>query len=166
MGKIFINEETLIGIGNAIREKNGTTDLVNTTDMANAILNLPSGGNEPTWKRIRPTTWKYNASSNNCSTATIDISEYIGTADDKGFIISISGAKNTSYISTLVYFYDGNTFYQLTGGAGSNFISYSPTPTLKNGILSIKFYSGMIISTNNFSSSYKSAWNTTLIYLE
>ena len=43
MGKIFINEETLIGIGNAIREKSGTTDLVNTT-YGDAILNLPSGG--------------------------------------------------------------------------------------------------------------------------
>lgn len=44
MSKVFIEEETLIGIGNAIREKNGTTDLIATTDMATAISNLPTGG--------------------------------------------------------------------------------------------------------------------------
>ena len=44
MSKVFIEEETLIGIGNAIREKSGTTDLIATTDMATAISNLPSGG--------------------------------------------------------------------------------------------------------------------------
>lgn len=165
MGKVFINEETLIGIGNAIREKSGTTDLINTTDMASVILNLSSGGSA-TWKRVRPTTWEYNTNSYNCSMATLDISEYIGTTDDKGFIISISGANNTSYNSTLVLFYDGATFYQLTGGAGNNFISYNITPTLTNGILSIDFYNNMIILTNNFSTNYKSAWNSTLIYIE
>lgn len=44
MSKVFIEEETLIGIGNAIREKNGTTDLIATTDMATAISNLATGG--------------------------------------------------------------------------------------------------------------------------
>lgn len=46
MSKVFIEEETLIGIGNAIREKSGTTDLIATTDMATAISNLPSGGGD------------------------------------------------------------------------------------------------------------------------
>lgn len=46
MSKVFIEEETLIGIGNAIREKNGTTDLIATTDMATAIRNLATGGGE------------------------------------------------------------------------------------------------------------------------
>lgn len=40
MSKVFIEEETLIGIGNAIREKSGTTDLIATTNMATAISNL------------------------------------------------------------------------------------------------------------------------------
>ena len=44
MSKVFIEEETLLGIGNAIREKNGTTDLIATTDMAQTIINLPTGG--------------------------------------------------------------------------------------------------------------------------
>lgn len=46
MSKVFIEEETLIGIGNAIREKSGTTDLIATTDMATAISNLATGGGE------------------------------------------------------------------------------------------------------------------------
>ena len=44
MSKVFIEEETLLGIGNAIREKNGTKDLIATTDMAQTIINLPTGG--------------------------------------------------------------------------------------------------------------------------
>lgn len=46
MSKVFIEEETLIGIGNAIREKSGTTDLIATTNMATAINNLATSGGE------------------------------------------------------------------------------------------------------------------------
>ena len=52
MSKVFIEEETLIGIGNAIREKNGTTDLIATTDMATAISNLATGGGGGTLKMV------------------------------------------------------------------------------------------------------------------
>lgn len=44
MSKVFIEETTLTGIADAIRGKNGTTALIATTDMANAITNLPTGG--------------------------------------------------------------------------------------------------------------------------
>lgn len=56
MSKVFIEEETLIGIGNAIREKNGTTDLIATTDMATAISNLPSGGGILKYIVLSPTS--------------------------------------------------------------------------------------------------------------
>ena len=46
MSKVFIEEETLIGIGKAIREKSGTTDLIATTNMATAISNLATSGGE------------------------------------------------------------------------------------------------------------------------
>jgi hypothetical protein len=44
--KYFIEESTLTGIGDAIREKNGTSDLIPVTALAEAIINLPSGGGE------------------------------------------------------------------------------------------------------------------------
>lgn len=44
MGKVFINEETLIGIGNAIRGKTGKTDLIAPGDMSTEIRSIVSGG--------------------------------------------------------------------------------------------------------------------------
>lgn len=46
MSKVFINEETLTAIGDAIREKNGSTDLIAPGNMADTIRNLPSGGGD------------------------------------------------------------------------------------------------------------------------
>ncbi len=40
MGKLIIDESTLTSIGNAIREKEGSTELVPVTDMAERILAL------------------------------------------------------------------------------------------------------------------------------
>lgn len=42
--KYFIEENTLTGIGDAIRGKNGTSDLIPVTGLADAITNLPTGG--------------------------------------------------------------------------------------------------------------------------
>jgi hypothetical protein len=46
MSKVFINEETLTAIGDAIREKNGSADLIAPGNMADTIRNLPSGGGD------------------------------------------------------------------------------------------------------------------------
>ena len=46
MGKVFIEESTLTAIGDAIRGKEGSTELVPVTDMATRITSLPSGGGE------------------------------------------------------------------------------------------------------------------------
>lgn len=39
-----INESTLVGIADAIRGKEGSTEPIPTVDMAERIANLPSGG--------------------------------------------------------------------------------------------------------------------------
>lgn len=44
MAKLFIEETTLSSIGDAIRSKAGTNELISPLDMPNAIINLPSGG--------------------------------------------------------------------------------------------------------------------------
>ena len=44
MAKVFIEETTLTSIGDAIRDKAGTNELISPLDMPNAIINLPSGG--------------------------------------------------------------------------------------------------------------------------
>lgn len=44
MSKVFIEESTLSSIGNAIREKAGSNDMIAPQDMGQAILNLSGGG--------------------------------------------------------------------------------------------------------------------------
>lgn len=48
MAKVFIEETTLTNIGNAIRDKEGTTELIPVNDMATRITAIETGGNEPT----------------------------------------------------------------------------------------------------------------------
>lgn len=43
MSKVFIEESTLFSIGDAIRAKAGTTDLIAPQSMGDAIINLPTG---------------------------------------------------------------------------------------------------------------------------
>lgn len=42
--KVIINKSILTDIGNAIREKKGTTDLIPTIEMASEIAEIQSGG--------------------------------------------------------------------------------------------------------------------------
>lgn len=44
MAKVFIEESTLTAIGDAIREKEGSTELVPVNDMASRISAIPNGG--------------------------------------------------------------------------------------------------------------------------
>ena len=46
MSKVFIEESTLTSIGDAIRAKAGTTELIAPQNMGEAITNLPSGGGD------------------------------------------------------------------------------------------------------------------------
>lgn len=48
MSKVFIEETTLSTIGNAIREKAGSTEMIAPQDMGQAILNLSAGGVQDT----------------------------------------------------------------------------------------------------------------------
>ena len=54
MAKVFIEETTLTAIGDAIRDKEGSSELVPVNDMASRITSLPSGGggNEPTAEEL------------------------------------------------------------------------------------------------------------------
>lgn len=136
MGKIFINEETLIGIGNAIREKSGTTDLINTTDMANAILNLPSGGG--TLKYARVITYG-NAYGSALNPVVFDLSPYITYEKPFIFLFNMpSGNGNDDLFvikDPIVATWDGNgnfTYFPFDNSTNS----YSPQYKFKGTTLS------------------------------
>lgn len=46
MSRVFINDSTLTAIGNAIRQKSGSSGLLLPSNMAEAIASIPSGGGE------------------------------------------------------------------------------------------------------------------------
>ena len=52
MAKVFIEETTLTNIGNAIREKEGSTDLIPVTDMSTRIANIQAGGDYPDYEEV------------------------------------------------------------------------------------------------------------------
>jgi hypothetical protein len=145
MSKVFIEEETLLGIGNAIRDKNGTTDLIATTDMAQTILDLPTGGPAE--------TIKINSIARASSTS-FNVGQYVGDATD--FILFFTHTTSTSTTGSygrLVY-RNGNVGSLLSSSAtnagvntfittsysATNAVSMkvsSPTATLSNGILTV-----------------------------
>lgn len=49
MSKYVIDDTTLIGIGDAIRTKKGTSAQIPVPDLASEILSIPSGGSMPSW---------------------------------------------------------------------------------------------------------------------
>ena len=100
MSKVFIEEETLLGIGNAIREKNGTTDLIATTDMAQTIINLPTGGGGG----------QLAITSIRATNKTFDLSNYINE-DTDDFILGFCWGTSTtaSLQSKYVYRHRANT---------------------------------------------------------
>jgi len=103
MSKVFIEEETLIGIGNAIREKNGTTDLIATTDMATAISNLATGNGSGNWSAPVALTWadtqiKNGVKDSTTTTITFDFSNKIEAYDyDWMFLTCWAVSGSTKY---------------------------------------------------------------------
>ena len=59
MSKLFIQPETLSAIGNAIRDKAGTSDMISPGNMPQAILDIPSGGGggDPIAITLEPKPW-------------------------------------------------------------------------------------------------------------
>ena len=144
MSKVFIEEETLLGIGNAIREKNGTTDLIATTDMAQTIINLPTGGPAE--------TIKINSIAR-ASTTSFNVGKYVGDATDFILFFTYASSSSASSYSRFVY-RDGSigSLFTTSGTkAGVNALITTsmtatnavasklttPTATLSNGILTL-----------------------------
>lgn len=115
MSKVFIEEETLIGIGNAIREKNGTTDLIATTDMATAISNLPTGSGA-----TYPDLWYNGTTGTGTKTyyTTFDISQssklYFDYNAKKTGSVNVSNALWTIEVCKGYGVGDGSNSYSLT----------------------------------------------------
>ena len=152
MSKVFIEEETLIGIGNAIREKSGTTDLIATTDMASAISNLPTGGGG-TLKMVAMD--RTSSTGTGTITSTYDVSPYA----EYGTIILILYSRNYFYTFELDItnqklvnkYYNSYTTGDFT--TNRNYYLSSPTVSFSNSVLTFK-------------ASYAGSTKATIFYAE
>lgn len=137
MSKVFIEEETLIGIGNAIRKKSGTTDLIATTDMATAISNLPTSGGELKYDN----TLKYSTpGTTQGKTITVDVST-LGIDNTTPFVINLWLQFSTSGSSThFIYLYDGEVFTPVYQGNSSK---YPSSLTISDGVITVQTNSNM-----------------------
>lgn len=94
MSKVFIEESTLTAIGDAIREKNGTTDMIAPLDMATVIANLPSGGEDYT---VGLALYKASSSTN----YNLPLSDYGSSWDDIIAVIWKGGGTSSSVMTNI-----------------------------------------------------------------
>lgn len=95
MAKVYLEDSTLTAIGNAIRNKAGTSNLLLPSEMASAIANLPSGGGEIKWKMATITP-----ASN---VTKIDLSPWITNANiNDWFLYGSFGYWSLSDIASLL----------------------------------------------------------------
>ncbi len=96
MSKVFIQEDTLTNIANAIREKDGTTEPIAPQNMADAISNLPEGGELP--------EEAYKLSG--------DVNSYFANNKWKWYIDSLGSRIDTSGITQAYSLFTGCNQYE------------------------------------------------------
>lgn len=88
MSKVFIEETTLTAIGDAIREKTSSEDLIAPLDMATAIANLSSGGGTLKTAFIEGSRTQY--------TTTYNLSQYISNVESPTWILFVRQGRTGS----------------------------------------------------------------------
>ena len=108
MSKVFIEEDSLTAIGDAIRSKTGdTAPLSVPTGMVNAISGISGGGGEhlKTWNRVKITPTFYsgrNSPYSSISTspcATLNLSQYINDNNENMWII-VCETTGSGYVNS------------------------------------------------------------------
>ena len=147
MSKVFIEETTLSAIGNAIREKNGSTDLIAPLSMATAIANLSSGGGD--LELVQNLNVAYKSDTKH----TYDLSTYLSdAATNKFFIILPFTPSGGSTPGILGFYYDGENLTHMDMGAYKLSSSIS-SQKYENSTLTINF-SSRVVSREGTSASY------------
>ena len=124
MSKVFIEDTTLTAIGDAIRGKAGTSDLIDPANMAQEITNLPTGGGggiDPSDLAFTGNLayFNYNGTLDNlltkysaqCSFTNINNLNYTFAKSNGDYPITINGDINSN--CDLSYCFNGSNFKQL-----------------------------------------------------
>lgn len=108
MAKVFIQEDTLQGIADAIRGKNGSSDTYTPLQMATAIQDLSGGGSAPVGYRL-----PYDETNTTGLTNTLVINWTSGTGYEESVYVAYTDNNYESCWSSLVS--GSNTFTILAG---------------------------------------------------
>jgi hypothetical protein len=140
MAKVFIEESTLTAIGNAIRNKRGTTTLIDPADFAGEIqaIETGGGGGGADWGEWQTGTIidSDNATLGNVSEKTSIEIELTSPMAIFYYAFYIPDIKTiSSYSSYYVEFQAGPTFLKLIIDASYNASIYSAEEALGAGAL-------------------------------
>lgn len=158
MSLYSIKDTTLTAIGDAIRAKNGSTDTYTSEQMAAAIEAIvATGGGGGSVKYVQLTN-----TDGSKTKQVFDASAYIGTGDDKEFIIiawTSHGATSNGAVTCMpnIVYYDGAGAYSdLLSSSNSMNVSYYITPAnckLEAGVITLTRNNSTYFKLNNSSSS-------------
>lgn len=160
MSKVFIEETTLTAIGDAIREKTASEDLIAPLDMATAISNLSSGGGTLKMKVI------------SCGSKSIDISKHTSNLDS--FILFGSATSSSSYGKFIFTPIDGigflglnNSSSDLYGIKGIKSPAMSATNYLASSLSTpVVTYEEGVVKIPSTTASHKFGSSGLLFYIE
>lgn len=94
MAKVLVTESYLTGIADAIRSKNGTSDTYTPSEMSEAILNIPTGGNTYTLENIVPSqSITTNLTTSNYSTGGLITSYTALIVQGEWYLVTYDGIE-------------------------------------------------------------------------
>lgn len=118
MSKYVIEDTTLTAIGDAIREKDGTTEPILVGDFASKIAAITAGGGGELG---------FVTLSNPSGMSTshkFDASAYIGTEDNQPFYVVVYTAYSIAKAQPCILYYSGSGFSKVFGDASnSNYLA-------------------------------------------
>ncbi len=134
MSKVFIEETTLTAIGDAIREKTSSEDLIAPLDMATAISNLSSGGGSLKVAFVEGSRTQF--------VTTYNLSQYVSNVESPTWILFVRQGRTGTHqrgdiaaISPLLdsqYGYTGHMYSDISPSLDDAF-----SAVLANGQLSL-----------------------------
>ena len=103
MANKLYDETSIQNIANAIRNKNGSSDLYTISQMAQAILDIPYGGGsgDITWDRTLVNEWDFTQSLNSKTGNSPFVIESGATRDSNGITLSSNADRVKLDLSTL-----------------------------------------------------------------
>lgn len=123
--KLAIDKSTLEGIGDAIRMKKGTSDLIAVPNLAEEILTIPSGGGElPDWivmGEVTPQTnlTEYTVAHNKGKAPTVAIMYAEDMGSNRAYLqkISVGALQGGTHMSGATAY---NSYQGAYGGFSAN----------------------------------------------